>query len=180
MNSTPSFTTDYPAGCPSCAHVKVSVEEIVDNFEYGQGAELMHLSARVPVYTCMNCGFSFTDYIAEELRHSAVCSALAVLNPNQVKEIRERLGLSQADFADISGIGKASLGRWERGALIQNESNDNLLRLLSYPDNIERIRNKSKIKPQSNIISFERKFKSLPRSVEPNLRKRAMAFRLNG
>jgi len=35
---------------------------------------------------------------------------------NEVKELREKLNLSQQSFAEKLGVGMASVSRWERGA----------------------------------------------------------------
>ena len=37
-------------------------------------------------------------------------------------------------------LGIATVSRWERGVLIQNEANDRFLRLLQFPDNVDRLR----------------------------------------
>lgn len=181
MNPTARTHVDYPGGCPACEHTKMVLQEVEDSFEYGAGAEKISVTARIPQYTCENCGLSFSDDAAEEQRHDAVCNALGVLTPREVRAIREAGGLSQAEFASLSGIGKASLGRWERGALVQNESNDNLLRLLAHPENVRRLRDIRKPKNDSNVIPFARKFGHLARSGdESRLRTKAAHFHLYG
>jgi hypothetical protein len=63
------------------------------------------------------------------------------LTPRDIYSLRhERLALSRKNFAALSGIGEASLARWESGELIQSESNDNLLRLLASDDNVQALR----------------------------------------
>jgi len=37
------------------------------------------------------------------------------MTPQEIKEIRTRLGISQEDFARLLGISLQSIGRWERG-----------------------------------------------------------------
>jgi hypothetical protein len=48
----------------------------------------------------------------------------------QIREIRETQGMSQVDFAKVTGFGLASVKRWETGVLIQNQAADRLLRLI--------------------------------------------------
>src|SRR5205807_353946 len=43
---------------------------------------------------------------------------------------RERFGPDQRDFAGLTGIGVATLSRWERGRLLQTRAMDRYLRLL--------------------------------------------------
>ena len=69
----------------------------------------------------------------ERLRHEAVCRHLGVLSPAEISGLRKGFGMSRAAFAELTGLGEASLGRWESGAVIQNRANDRYLRLLSLP-----------------------------------------------
>ncbi len=179
MNPTTKTHVDYPRGCPACERTRMTLQEIEEKFDYGVGPNTFAVVANVPIYTCENCGTSFSDEVAEERRHDAVCHALGVMSPGEVRAIREGRRLSQAEFAALSGVGKASLGRWERGALIQNQSNDNLLRLLAFPENVARLRAIREPKTRTNVIPFERKFACLAGSPEEErLRSKAAQFQL--
>jgi DNA-binding transcriptional regulator YiaG len=95
----------------------------------------------VPLRRCRDCGFEFLDSVAEERQHDAVCRHLGVMTPAEIRQIRQKAGsLSRGEFAKISRVGEASLGRWERGELIQNAANDQLLYLLTFPENLNRLR----------------------------------------
>lgn len=96
-------------------------------------------SVRLPVLRCRDCSFEWFDDTAERLRHEAICRHLGVLSPSEIRAIREQRGWSQAKFAELTGLGKASLSRWESGQLIQNAGYDKLLRLLRYSDNLDRL-----------------------------------------
>ena len=48
--------------------------------------------------------------------------------------------MSRAVFSRLTRIGEASLGRWENGLLIQNLAYDHLLYLLTFPENLERLK----------------------------------------
>ena len=48
--------------------------------------------------------------------------------------------MSRAAFARLTGFGEATLGRWERGEVIQNTSNDSFLRILMDADIMKRLR----------------------------------------
>ena len=54
-----------------------------------------------------------------------------MLSPEEIKALRERLGKTQQEFAELTGIGEATISRWERGRLLQNRANDNFLRLIA-------------------------------------------------
>jgi putative zinc finger/helix-turn-helix YgiT family protein len=126
--------------CPSCGggHISSSIQE--ERFLYGLADKAIELRASIPIRKCADCGFEFTDEAAETSRHEAVCRHLGVLTPQEVLRIREMHGLSRAEFAKLTRIGEASLHRWENGLLIQNGAMDGYLRLLAFPDNIQRLR----------------------------------------
>jgi putative zinc finger/helix-turn-helix YgiT family protein len=116
-------------------------------FQYGSGESAAELVANVPVFTCSTCGFQFAGPEAEELRHEAVCRHVGVLTPSEIATIRERIGLGRNQFAERTGIGIASLKRWESGALIQNVANDALIYLMAFPDNLPRLTQRERNKP---------------------------------
>ena len=41
--------------------------------------------------------------------------------------------MTRSEFAEVTGLGEATLGRWETGALVQNRANDRYLRLMREP-----------------------------------------------
>ena len=127
-------------GCPVCGSERIQTSIETDEFAYGAGPEAPQLRVQVTVKTCLDCGFQFTDDQAEDTRHEAVCRHLGVLAPREVRELRKRHGLSRAEFARLTRIGEASLARWESGSLIQNGAHDQFLRLLFFPENLERLR----------------------------------------
>lgn len=108
----------------------MSVAWQTETFHYGAGRDAVTLTARVPVFSCADCDLEFTDSQAEEIRHEVVCIHLGVLTPAEIKSIRSHLSLSQAQFAELTEIGVASLKRWETGDVIQNKSMDKYLRLI--------------------------------------------------
>ena len=54
--------------------------------------------------------------------------------------MREGYGLTRAEFAQLTGFGKATVGRWERGEVTQNRSADRYLRLLQEPGVMRQLR----------------------------------------
>jgi putative zinc finger/helix-turn-helix YgiT family protein len=90
----------------------------------------------LPVRVCEACGAEYVDDEGEEIRHEAVCRHLSVLTPKEIQRLRERYG-TQAAFAKLTGIGEASLSRWETGSSIQSRAYDNYLWLLHRPENLD-------------------------------------------
>jgi len=131
---------DGTRSCPVCDSKSLGVRIEEDRFVYGTGAQAVELVAKIPVVTCQECSFEFTDSRADELKHEAICHHLDLLTPREIVEIRKRYNLSQAELARISKVGEASINRWENGLVIQNPAMDRYLRLISFPENLDRIR----------------------------------------
>jgi putative zinc finger/helix-turn-helix YgiT family protein len=124
-----------PRDCDACgAHETATCRFETQSFEYGEGSGKVTLTARVPVWTCSRCGIATTDGDAEDARHDAVCCHLGVLTPGEVRAIREKYGLTQAEFARRTRIGEATIKRWETGVFVQSPANDQYLRLLRDPE----------------------------------------------
>jgi len=130
--------------CPACGAKKLTTHEKEYAFPYGSGAAEVELSAQVPVKVCRDCGFSFTDIAAEEACHDAICRHLGVMTPTQIRALREMLEMTQAEFAAATGLGEATLSRWERGTVIQNQGYDNYLYLLGFDGNRDRLAERSR------------------------------------
>ncbi|MHC6155300.1 type II TA system antitoxin MqsA family protein [Bradyrhizobium elkanii] len=99
------------------------------NYKNDDG-QLIELSVEIPVISCSSCGESYSDDRAEDIRHDAVCRFLGRLTPSSLKAIRESYGYSQAQWSELTGIGIASIKRWESGAMIQGLAFDRYIRML--------------------------------------------------
>lgn len=172
MSDQTTETSVVRTKCGQCGSARVRSVEATDEFTYGTGDASVTLVARVPVFECQDCGFKFTDDNAEALRHDVVCQYLGVLTPAQIRRIRADAGLTREGFSALTGIGVASLARWETGELIQNQSNDKYLRLLTSSDNLDRLRKlterrasvvteaKARIQPSQAKRAFKALFES--------------------
>jgi putative zinc finger/helix-turn-helix YgiT family protein len=118
--------------CPNCGHSPLRDEVVADRFEYRpEGEEPIVVEAQnVPVRVCPNCGEKYLGPAAVRAQHAAVCRALGLLTPDEIQAIRERIGPTQAEFARLTGIGEATISRWERGRILPNRAMDRYLRLL--------------------------------------------------
>ena len=95
------------------------------------------------IRVCTECGFEFLDDEAEDIRHAAVCRHLGVMTPAEIQSLRDRLQLTQAEFARITRLGPATVSRWERGESVQNAAYDQYLYLLSFSENVERLKGRA-------------------------------------
>lgn len=167
--------------CPACESRNVKERWDSDNFQYGEGESAAQLCAHLPVRVCLDCGLEYTDERAERIRHTAVCRHLGVLAPEEVLAIRERYGKSQQEFSTLTKIGRASLARWETGSIFQNGSSDNLLFLLGFQENMERLVNRyqqSDTVSRSTPSSTTRRFPNIPDDEMDNLRRESLTFHL--
>lgn len=124
--------------CPDCDRVAKTVRHR-HVFRYGQGESAAEIEVELPVRVCGGCGFEFVDEEGERLKHEAVCTHLGVLSPREVRDIRKRHDMTRAEFAAMTGLGEATLGRWETGVGIQSYANDRYLRLLAQTDGMSRL-----------------------------------------
>jgi len=130
--------------CSDCGGDNITTTQEEYKFTYGIGDSAVELSAWVPLRKCNDCGSTFLDDDAEDACHEAVCHHLRVMTPSQIKDLRALYGLTQARFSEITKLGEATLSRWERGTIIQNQAYDNYLYLLGFNENLERIRDRAK------------------------------------
>jgi HTH-type transcriptional regulator/antitoxin MqsA len=136
--------TDERIRCPVCGKGYLERRLITDRFEYDGGKQsrkgkrqVTVVAENVPVRVCTHCQETFSGPEAGLVRNRAICRALGLLTPEEICSIRERLKRSQADFAKLTGIGEATISRWERGRLLQSTAMDRYLRLLATnPENI--------------------------------------------
>ena len=167
-----------PTTCRPCAECGSSVATSWHShtFKYGSGASAADLTVRVPIRRCDDCDFDYLDDEAERIMHEAVCHHLGVLTPSEVRGIREYHGLSRAAFAKITGIGEASLGRWENGIKVQTPANDRYLRLLAQPSILGLLQEAEGVASVPAGLAGRARFRRI--EVSAMLRKRQRSFSL--
>ncbi|CAN5918635.1 hypothetical protein BH11GEM2_BH11GEM2_34560 [soil metagenome] len=101
---------------------------------------------------CADCGefyFAPGEMDAMMKRASGIVRAEeGLLLPEQIKAFRKGIGLTQPQLEDLLGAGPKTVGRWEKGTVIQNGATDTLLRLLmDIPDALQHLLVKRGIVP---------------------------------
>lgn len=125
--------------CPNCDYDSAPISMKVESFLYGSGKDQVALRANVEVLSCPSCKEEFALGDSDGAKHDAICQHLGRMNPREIRAIRGLYGMSQDEFAKATGLGLASIKRWECGAQIPNQSSDNLLRLLAFNENMDRL-----------------------------------------
>lgn len=126
--------------CAQCGARAVGTVEQRHTFRYGTGESAADLTVDLPVRRCTTCGFEFLDGESERIKLEAICEHLGVLSPAGIRRIRERYGMTQAEFARVTGLGTASVVRWENGSMNHTRAYDRYIRLLESPDVMRRLR----------------------------------------
>ena len=154
-NNIVSFPSQETKTCCACGNEHAQLIYETESFPYGIGENQVILTARVPVVACEECGSRLTDGSAEEIRHTSVCRHLGRLTPDAIRAIREGYGLSQSEWANRTGIGIASVKRWEAGNLVQNDAMDRYLRLLLNRENFAKVTTMSNPPAQEASFRFQ-------------------------
>jgi putative zinc finger/helix-turn-helix YgiT family protein len=168
--------------CPNCGKHSLSTVLETDKILYGSGKDATEIPVELPVRTCSECGFQYTDEEAEDVRHDAVCRHLGLMTPGEITALRKRYNMNRAEFADLTRFGEASLARWETGRLMQNAANDQLLYLLSFESNVERLQNRQAQKTQNGPgvdadVAFEVRFSHLTDVIAVQAEARSFTLR---
>lgn len=165
--------------CCECGSHNIETIWQDHTFPYGVGDQCVQLTCKVPVRNCKGCDFSFMDDEAEDLRHEEVCRHLGVMSPARIKSLRELHRMNQTEFAALTKLGEATLSRWERGVVIQNQANDNYLYLLGFDANIALLAKRAKQDELAQILQASKRptFKIIDPSDE-HLLKRQQEFEL--
>jgi HTH-type transcriptional regulator / antitoxin MqsA len=93
---------------------------------------------------CSACGegaLSVEDMAATaKACHDMIATKEGLLTCDEIRRIRTKLGLSQADAAELFGGGVNAFSRYERGVTMQPRALDQLLRLLDrHPNQVEEL-----------------------------------------
>ena len=136
--------------CPNCnSEVLTEVKTVSETYPV-KGEEI---TVTAKVRCCKNCGQDIWD---EELDGQNLLDAFAIyrqrhglLQPEEIRRIREKYGLSQVAFAKVLGLGNKTVARYENGSIADMAQN-NLIELMKQPSNFRELlqKNQDKISKQ--------------------------------
>jgi putative zinc finger/helix-turn-helix YgiT family protein len=130
MGDVPRSAKPYPWKCARCGQRSVNpatVDYCVPVEHEGRAYDVR--VSQLPLARCEACGEIVLDNEANELISNALRGQLGVLMPAQIRDNRQRLGLTPQQLASALGVAEANLSRWETGLQIQSRALDRLLRL---------------------------------------------------
>ena len=175
--------------CECCVAGHLDVQLLPETIEYEtEDGPISVDCVQVPFHVCDSCGSTFVTAETLRARHDYICEHLGIIKPSQIKQLRDRHRLSQAEFARITDFGVASLSRWERGRSLPNAGNNNyLLLLLEEPLVVEKLiarksrvvhRQRSRVKDTSGVPDQKRNW-HLPNHLLASGKERAARFSLS-
>lgn len=136
--------------CPHCnQEVKTTVRTLTETYPV-KGENITILA---DVRHCNCCGNEIWD---ELLDSKNLLNAYAIfrrrhhlLQPEEIRNIRKKYGLSQSAFAKVLGLGEKTITRYENGS-IPDAAQNALIKLVRHPENFAFLlqENRATISPQ--------------------------------
>ena len=120
-----------PRECPMCGEVALARKR--GTFRIAPPPSVPGGTIEVQKTSWDECSACGEQIILPPLRRSldrAVQRRHGLLSSAEIRAVRERSGLSQAEIARRLGVGEKTYTRWEAGRSVQNRSSDNLIRLI--------------------------------------------------
>lgn len=115
--------------CAMCGATQVEFLEATETVAYK--GEI--LSVPMAYTLCKSCGHEFVGAEQIKANDKVVLAAKrnvdGLLTPVQIRQLRKKLGLTQAQAAVFFGGGRNAFSKYERGEVAQSEAMDKLLRL---------------------------------------------------
>lgn len=108
---------------------EVDQEVLIPNLEGDGIAET--ITVKIPVYRDLDTGEEMLTERAFEILEAAKARHMGLLLPDQIKALRQRLGLTQKEMSRLLQAGEKSYTRWETGRARPSRMVNLLLRLLN-------------------------------------------------
>lgn len=123
-------TRTYPKRCGKCGQKQMQLATVpyATTIEHDGRTYRVEIPA-LTVPRCANCQAISIDDEADRQISSAFRHEARLLTPDEIRAGREKLGLTQKQFATLLGVGEATISRWETGAQIQQRAMDRFLRV---------------------------------------------------
>jgi putative zinc finger/helix-turn-helix YgiT family protein len=137
------MTRNYPKRCGKCGQQRMHLATVpyAATIEHDGRAYRVEIPA-LTVPQCGNCQAISIDDEADQQISAAFRRIAGLLAPEEIRQGRDKLGLTQKQFANLLGVGEATVSRWETGAQIQQRAMDRFLRVcLASPAAVELLRN---------------------------------------
>jgi len=116
-----------------CSRCKTATVELRDQkYEFVQshdGRKVPIIIEDIPIPTCTSCEHKTLAASTLEQITLETYRQLGLLTPQEIRENRERLGLTQQQMQTQLGLGGNTLSRWEKGHFYQSKALDRFMRV---------------------------------------------------
>jgi putative zinc finger/helix-turn-helix YgiT family protein len=79
---------------------------------------------------CESCGQSIIPHELDQALDRERYRRLGLLYPEEIRQVRQKTGLSAVDMSHLLGVGEKTYTRWENGYSLQTKASDTLIRLI--------------------------------------------------
>ena len=123
-------TRPFPWKCGRCRQREVYPTEGEYTTEFvHDGHSYTIIVPSLRTFRCRNCGEVVLDAEANKQISATFRGQAGLLTPEEIRQHRKNLGLTQEELAERLSVAEATLSRWENGWQIQQRSLDKLMRL---------------------------------------------------
>ena len=121
---------NFPKRCGKCGQKSMRLETMFYATTIEHDGRSYHVQIpALAVPRCGKCQAISIDDEADQQISAAFRREARLLSPEEIRRGREKLGQTQKQFANLLGIGEATVSRWETGAQIQQRAMDRFLRV---------------------------------------------------
>jgi putative zinc finger/helix-turn-helix YgiT family protein len=120
----------FPRRCGKCGQQRMELATVPYATTIEHDGRSFHVE--IPALTvprCAKCKALSIDDAADQQISAAFRREARLLTPEEIRQGRENLELTQKQLASLLGLGEATVSRWETGAEVQQLAMDRFLRL---------------------------------------------------
>jgi putative zinc finger/helix-turn-helix YgiT family protein len=136
-------TRTYPKRCGKCGHKAMRLAAVPYDVTIEHDGRAYRIEIpKLTVPQCADCQTVSIDDEADQQISAEFRRVARLLSPAEIRHGREKLGLTQKQFANLLGVGEATVSRWETGAQIQQRAMDRFIRVcLASPAAVKLLEN---------------------------------------
>jgi putative zinc finger/helix-turn-helix YgiT family protein len=112
------------------------------NYKYTESGLNNVYLAGINVHSCEKCGTEYPELPAVRLLHDglvkAILSQREALRGEEVRFLRKEMGIKAKDFAEILGVTKVAVSRWENSSKPLAKITDRLIRCVFQLHRVKR------------------------------------------
>jgi DNA-binding transcriptional regulator YiaG len=132
----PAKQRPFPRFCANCGKQEVVLAVVPYSREFKYDNELYTIDIpNLESPRCRSCGQLVFGVNVDKQINAAERAQLKLLSASQIREGRERLGLSRVELAGRIGVAESALADWEDDFSIQPRTADKLMRVFfAFPE----------------------------------------------